>query len=184
MDINIRGEKKKRRWRDKTIKVWKLNDCATRREFQRSYEVRRTPGDGDWTQFRDNILDAAREVCGETSGGGGVKDRETWWWNPEVQNAVKEKRIAYKRWQGSLRQEDKRMYSERKREAKIKVSEAKAAAWQQWSQDLTTSEGRLKIFKIARQMKKERKDVIGVRFIKGEDGAIKTEKQDILRRWQ
>ena len=40
------------------------------------------------------------------------------------------------------------------------------------------------MFKIARQMKKERKDVIGVRFIKGEDGAIKTEKQDILRRWQ
>ena len=64
------------------------------------------------------------------------------------------------------------------------MSEAKAAAWQQWSQDLTTSEGRLKMFKIARQMKKERKDVIGVRFIKGEDGAIKTEKQDILRRWQ
>ena len=107
-----------------------------------------------------------------------------WWWNPEVQNAVKEKRIAYKRWQRSLRQEDKRMYSERKREMKIKVSEAKAAAWQQWSQDLTTSEGRLNMFKMARQMKKERKDVIGVRFIKGEDGPIKTEKQDILRRWQ
>ena len=94
------------------MKVWKLKNCTTRREFQPSYQERGTPGDGDWTQFKDNILDAAREVptvYSETSGAGGIKDRETWWWNLEVQNAVKEKKITYKRWQSSLRQEGKRM---------------------------------------------------------------------------
>ena len=45
---------------------------------------------------------------------------------------MKENKIACKRWQRILRQEDKSVYSEKKREAKIKVSNAKAAAWQQW----------------------------------------------------
>ena len=33
-------------------------------------------------------------MCGETRGAGGVKEREAWWWNPQVQNAIKEKRLA------------------------------------------------------------------------------------------
>ena len=40
------------------------------------------------------------------------------------------------------------------------------------------------MFKVIRKIKKERKDVIRVKFIKGEDGEIKTVEEDILRRWQ
>lgn len=68
-----------------------------------------------------------------------------------------------------------------KRDARREVTAAKTAAWEQWSQDLGTSEGQLKMFRVARQMTKERKDVMGAKFIKGEDGEIRTEERRHLK---
>ncbi len=40
------------------------------------------------------------------------------------------------------------------------------------------------MFKIAKQMKEERKDVIGARYVKDEHGNIKVEEADIMERWK
>ena len=37
-----------------------------------------------------NIRKVASEVCGVTKGSGG-EAKDTWWWNKEVQRAIKEK---------------------------------------------------------------------------------------------
>ena len=42
----------------------------------------------------------AKEILGETSGGKYL-ERESWWWNDDVQKAVKEKRDSFKKWQSS-----------------------------------------------------------------------------------
>ena len=42
----------------------------------------------------NGIMDTARELLGAVSGKRGREDRETWWWNKEVQQAVKEKKEA------------------------------------------------------------------------------------------
>ena len=168
---------------ERKIKAWKLKNTEIKENFQRKMNMAGSI-EGDWTKFRDYVLKAAKEVCGETRGAGGVRNRETWWRSNNVQSPVKEKRIAFKRWQRSRREEDKRIYVERKMEAKRQVTAAKTAEWEQWSRDLETNEGRLKMFKVAKQMRKERKDVIGVKFIKGDDGEIETKDKDILRRWQ
>jgi hypothetical protein len=39
------------------------------------------------------------------------------------------------------------------------------------------------MFKIAKQMKKERKDVIGAKYVKDEQGVIKVQERDIMERW-
>ena len=39
----------------------------------------------------DALLNSTRKVCGETTGRR-QKDKETWWWNEEVQLAVREKK--------------------------------------------------------------------------------------------
>ena len=46
--------------------------------------------------IKDNILTTAREVCGETTKTGRVIERETWWWNPDVQSTIREKRLVFR----------------------------------------------------------------------------------------
>ncbi len=47
-----------------------------------------------------------------------------------------------------------------------------------------TAEGKHKTFKMAKQMKEERKDVIGARYIQDEHGNIKVEEADIMQSWK
>ncbi len=68
--------------------------------------------------------------------------------------------------------------------AKRAVSVAKGRAWTEWSQNINTTEGKQKIFKMAKQMKEERRDVIGSRYVKDEHGNIKVEEVDIMQRWK
>ncbi len=62
----------------------------------------------------------------------------------------------------------------RKREKK-KLAVAKEEAWQEWCRDIDSAEGRQKLFKIAKQMREERKDVVGGKYIKDENENILTE---------
>ena len=59
------------------------------------------------------MLNSAREVCGETIGRR-QKDRETWWWNEEVQLAVREKNLAFKEWQSEGAEEVHEQYRKEK----------------------------------------------------------------------
>ena len=59
------------------------------------------------------------------------------------------------------------------------VAVAKRTAWEQWSGDLGTAGGRAKMFKVAKQMRRDRKDVDGTNFIKGEDGVIKVDGAEV-----
>ena len=68
----------------------------------------------------------AKEILEETSGGKYV-ERETWWWNDDVQKAVKEKRDSFKKWQSCRTTEDLADYRENKTNAKKAVTTAKEA---------------------------------------------------------
>ena len=71
-----------------------------------------------------------------------------------------------------------------KREARKQVAVAKRAAWEQWSGDLGTAGGRAKMFKVAKQMRRDRRDVEGTNFIEGEDGVIKVDGGEVCERWR
>ncbi len=45
---------------------------------------------------------------------------------------------------------------------------------------MTLQKGNKKMFKMAKQMKEERKDVIGARYVKDEHDNIKVEEADIM----
>ena len=49
-----------------------------------------------WEKMATNIRKMASEVCGVTKGSGG-EAKDTWWWNKEVQRAIKEKKECYRR---------------------------------------------------------------------------------------
>ena len=105
--------------------------------------------DDSWKQLEKNILHVGREVCGVTSGKRG-KERETWWWNVNVQQKIVEKKMAFKRWQNSGLEEDKRIYKLASKAAKKEVAIAKQDAWANEFRNLNTAGGRNKMFRIAK----------------------------------
>ena len=109
-----------------------------------------------------------------TTGRRGAEERETWWWNDSVMMTIQAKKDAFKLWQRSGREEDKKVYKLLSKISSREVAKAKDDAWEQWSEGLDSAAGRLKMFKIPKQLRKDRQDVSGTNYIKDENGDILT----------
>jgi len=42
------------------------------------------------------MMESAQDTCGMTKGP--HRHKETWWWNEEVAEAIREKKIIYRQW--------------------------------------------------------------------------------------
>ena len=71
-----------------------------------------------------DIVEIARRELGE-SGGGKYVEKETWWWDQQVQEAVKAKKEAFKNWRTTGNEVDKEMCKEHRKTAKISVTKGK-----------------------------------------------------------
>ena len=76
-----------------------------------------TTAEDSWKLFKDATLKAAEEVCGTTKGEKHI-GKETWWWNEEVQDGLKEKKKVLKRWQTEGWTEAKEEHKRANRESK------------------------------------------------------------------
>ena len=82
------------------IRWWKLKETNCQEAFRQ--EVTRTLGGKDglpneWDKTAEMLRKTAETVLGVTFGKR-KGDRETWWWNEEVQESIKEKKEAKKAW--------------------------------------------------------------------------------------
>ena len=93
-----------------------------------------------WEDICYMINTNAKAILGETSGGKYV-ERESWWWNYDVQKAVKEKRDSFKKWQISTTTEDLADYRENKTNAKKAVTTAKDTGYEELYTKLDSREG-------------------------------------------
>jgi len=50
-----------------------------------------------WAEPYPMVMKTAKEILGESVAGKNI-EKESWWWNEEVQSAVKEKREPWKGW--------------------------------------------------------------------------------------
>ncbi len=80
----------------KRIKLWKLKNEQRRKHFEERLNERMAGTTSGRTGLSNAVMETAKEVCGE-SRGQRHRERQTWWWCEEVQQAIKEKRDAYKR---------------------------------------------------------------------------------------
>ena len=101
-----------------------------------------------------------------------------------MQQAIKDKKAAYKIWQRSGQQEDRETYGVKRNEARRAVARAKQNAIEVWCENLDTAECRRKMFVMAKQMRKDKKDIIGGYFVKVENGEILTTDAEIRERWK
>ena len=77
-------------------KTWKLEGTVVQKKFEQAVSVKcqQIPVEVDsaWEYIKNGLLKAADEICGWTQGGCPQhKKKQNWWWNNEVDNAVKEK---------------------------------------------------------------------------------------------
>ncbi|KAK3549287.1 hypothetical protein QTP70_034498 [Hemibagrus guttatus] len=137
----------------------------------------------DWESTAEVIRDTGRKVLGVSSGRR-KEDKETWWWNEEVQDSIQRKTLAKKKWDMDRTKENRQEYKELQRRVKREVSKAKQKAYDELYTRLDTREGEKDLYRLARQRDRDGKDVQQVRVIKDRDGRVLTSEESVQRRWK
>ncbi|KAK3548339.1 hypothetical protein QTP70_010303 [Hemibagrus guttatus] len=153
--------KKKRSEIEKKTKWWKLKKEECCEEFRQ--KLRQALGGqvvlpDDWETTAEVIRETGRKVLGVSSGRR-KEDKETWWWNEEVQDSIQRKRLAKKKWDMDRTEENRQEYKELQRRVKREVSKAKQKAYDELYTRLDTREGEKDLYRLARQSDRDGKDV-------------------------
>ena len=138
----------------------------------------------NYGELEANILQFAKEELGETSGGGQLIEKETWWWNQQVNESTKAKKYAFKKWRLSREEQDHEQYKVKKRESKKAVAIAKENAYEDLYQKLDSREGTEMIYKLAKTRTRRTKDISDSIYINDADGNILTDHETTKDRWQ
>ena len=168
------------------IRWCKLKETRCQEAFRQ--EVTRILGGKDglpdeWDKTVEMLGKTAEIVLGVTFGKR-KGDRETWWWNEEVQKSIKEKKEAKKAWDKIRDENTKKIYKEKKSKAKKAVAMAKGRAYNDLYARLETKEGEKELYRLARQRNRAGKDVQNVRVIKDENGNVMANSEAVLKRWK
>ncbi|KAK3552760.1 hypothetical protein QTP86_022345, partial [Hemibagrus guttatus] len=177
--------KMKRSKIEKKTKWWKLKKEECCEEFRQ--KLRQALGGqvvlpDDWETTAEVIRETGRKVLGVSSGRR-KEDKETWWWNEEVQDSIQRKRLAKKKWDMDRTEENRQEYKELQRRVKREVSKAKQKVYDELYTRLDTREGE-DLYRLARQRDRDGKDVQQVRVIKDRDGRVLTSEESVQRRWK
>ncbi|KAI5106486.1 hypothetical protein C0J45_4183, partial [Silurus meridionalis] len=181
----LEANKKRRRVRtERRIRWWKLKEeeCSVRFRDK----VRQGLGGveevlDDWATTAGVMREAARKVLGVTSGNR-KQDKETWWWNEEVQESIRRKRLAKQKWDRQRDEKSRQEYKERRQQVKRDVAKAKEKAYEELYKRLDTKEGEKELYRLARQRDRAGKDVLQVRAVKDGEGNVLTSEESVLRR--
>ena len=109
-----------------------------------------------WQQMTNIMMDTAQVTCGLSKRP--CRHKETWWWNKEVAETVREKEKKYGNWKkekSTLAQEE---YKKSKQNIKKVISLAKRRKQKEFASNLNDPNQQNEIFRIAVQMVKERQD--------------------------
>ncbi|KAK3569154.1 hypothetical protein QTP86_025444, partial [Hemibagrus guttatus] len=163
-----------------------VNTYFQKREEHR--KLRQAPGGqvvlpDDWETTAEVIRETGRKVLGVSSGRR-KEDKETWWWNEEVQDSIQRKWLAKKKWDMDRTEENRQEYKELQHKVKREVSKAKQKAYDKLYTRLDTREGEKDLYRLARQRDRDGKDVQQVRVIKDRDGRVLTSEESVQRRWK
>ncbi|KAK3507209.1 hypothetical protein QTP70_010211 [Hemibagrus guttatus] len=169
---------------EKKTKWWKMKKEECCEEFRQ--KLRQALGGqvvlpDDWETTAEVIRETGRKVLGVSSGRR-KEDKETWWWNEEVQDSIQRKRLAKKKWDMDRTEENRQEYKELQRRVKREVSKAKQKAYDELYTRLDTREGQKDLYRLIRQRDRDGKDVQQVRVIKDRDGRVLISEENVQRR--
>ena len=177
-------KKTKKRSREKKIKWWNLKNEEFELKFltQVGETIENNCDRSTYEVVERDIVEIARRELGE-SGGGKYVEKETWWWDQQVQEAVKAKKEAFKNGRTTGNEADKEIYKEHRKTAKISVTKAKDLAYEDMYEKLNTREGQTLIYKLANTRKRRALDIADNIYVNDSRGNTLTEDGDIRNRW-
>ena len=76
-----------------------------------------------WQQMKGIMMETAHDICGMTKCP--CRHKETWWWNEDAGEAVREKKIMYGKWKKENTKEARMEYKKSRQNAKRVISSAK-----------------------------------------------------------
>ena len=119
---------------------------AFRQEVTRILEGKNGLPD-EWDKTAEMLRKTAETVLGVTFGKQ-KGDKETWWWNEEVQKSIKEKKEPKKAWDKIKNENTKKVYKEKK--SKKAVAMAKGRVYDDLYARLEKKEGEKELYRLAR----------------------------------
>jgi len=169
--------------------VWKLKEEKTCEEYRcmvgDKVEEANWKGlcvNDHWQQMKGIIMETAQDICGMTKGP--RRHKETWWWNEDVAEAVREKKVKYRKWKRENTEEARLEYKKSRQNANRVISSAKEKKQKEWANDLNDSEYQNEIFRMAKHMVRERQDITGLNCIKGASGKVIVDDKGIKNLWK
>ena len=105
------------RERTKRTRWWKLNQEELKDAFISKAREHLCGKETNWNETYSRIMQLAKEELGESTPGKYL-EKESWWWNDVVQQAVSEKRRLFRECQRTREENDQKRYKEAKKNAK------------------------------------------------------------------
>ena len=167
------------------IKVWKLRDPGKQAEFSEVFKAKTLDSelsqtstvDEHWTSLKDKLLQATKQVCGVSSNHPWRK--QTWWWNNQLEEAVREKRRCFKLWKAGG---SRAAYSTAKRTSNRAVHQARSEAEKVALQKIHPRSG--DVYRLAKQMRWDNQDVMGEKPVKNNAGQLPLDKEAKKEAWR
>ena len=100
----------------------------------------------------------------------------------KVKLVITKKRGAVNRWRKLNLDQYINDYIYWKKETKKKVTEAKIKTFNKWNEKIKSKNGRNEMFKIAKNMKRDNKDLRGSKYIKNANGELILKENEVLDR--
>ena len=136
--------------------------------------------------FRTAVITSAANCCGRKRvGGTKSSEKRTPWWNQEVKEAIRAKKVAYKAWLANKSSLELRsQYSEVRKAAATKIKLSKERTWKEFGErlddDFKTAN---KVFwQTIRRLRGKRSRA--ALFIEDSNGVTLKEQGAILNRWR
>ncbi len=166
------------------LKIWKLRSVECKNRFAILVDDVSIEGETaaeKWTCLEKGLTEAAGKVCGRSKGCG--RRRETWWWDDQVGKVLETKKTAYKKWQKEGGDENRVRYKELKKEARMEVAKAIKRHAERHIEECNR-EGMSRVYKWAKQWKKEGKDIVGIPCVKNKRGELKVQVEERVEVWR
>ena len=167
------------------IKVWKLRDPGKQAELSEVFKAKTLDSelsqtstvDERWTSLKDKLLQATKQVCGVSSNHPWRK--QTWWWNNQMEEAVREKRRCFKLWNAGVR---RAAYNTAKRTSNRAVHQARSEDEKVALQKIDPRSG--DVYRLAKQMRRDNQDVMGEKPVKNDAGQLSLDEEAKKEAWR
>ena len=151
MDMRFNTTKRRHKKFESRVRVWKLKEEQACEEYKsmvrdkvEEEEWKHLDVNQHWHKMKKIMRETAQHICGMSKGP--CKHKETWWWNEEVAEAVREKKIKYTKCKSENSKEAWMEYKKCRQSAKRVISSAKEKKQRECASDLNDPEHQNEIF--------------------------------------